>query len=559
MKILLLISNCVKNILLLFFSVVKVQLQSFPAGTILVDRHYSAILCGNCGLRCGKIVDEKVTLNRFRITIDIPTETVRVCQRIDHSDRRSIHRHNYLHRMTSLTITNGNDMALCEQFYKTRLYSQLWNGPFHRVTCRIPSPCVRSKVKTLKEDDVGLAASMPIDLSKRHNSMVQMDIDLSNEMTQSNLAVAESQGSIVKSAMIDPIDMSQSTMKKISVLSDEIVHYDSSIIKSQVSNKTSNLVSDVFIPTVMEPQPSTSNYDMPTVEPQLSTSKALDSALLTNEFELLSAARKGDGEDFSTHRSRYLTRSKYSSTYKRIFYHETERRYVDKHFGSKKSTKKMRKNAKSFAFESGTVQETDDHKNGSSSISSDESNVASVENDFLTVESQPSVCDFEQKSNVQANQTNVDSLAVTQTETTALSCNANENIPSYEPSAASGTFYDDSVGVGANSSGYMLLPLDNVNVTVATSEITANTSETIGASTNYGVAPLPLEIASGSTNMCVSDNVEASNVDSQPSLPILSNDELYRLFFGNTNEGNTNQMTDESDFQSFLNDYVDFS
>lgn len=64
-------------------------------------------------------------------------------------------------------------------------------------------------------------------------------------------------------------------------------------------------------------------------EPSPSTSKALDSALMTNEFELLSSAIAENSGSLDG--SKYLTRSKCSPRFPRISYAETDCRLTDKY------------------------------------------------------------------------------------------------------------------------------------------------------------------------------------------------------------------------------------
>lgn len=130
----------------LFFPVYRATLSEFPDGTVVIDQASLEVKCANCGFICGRVVDEYtqfVDLFSFRLTVDLPTDTIRVCQRRTH--KLLEHRHHYLNRMTSLTLNSESDYLRCEQLYELNLYSQLWNNPFHLSTCRVSSPCVHSE------------------------------------------------------------------------------------------------------------------------------------------------------------------------------------------------------------------------------------------------------------------------------------------------------------------------------------------------------------------------------------------------------------------------------
>lgn len=265
----------------------------FPLDTVCFVPGTGIIECVNCGLACGKFDRGCVVLNNFRVTFDLPTETVRICKRA--AGRYTVHRHNYYHRITSLTIRNEGDLEQCEQLYRMNQYSQLWNGPYHRVPCKSISPCVRKK---RDEEHIQVPIYKPVDMTKK---------TLDNAARSNILVIQQKHTDGV-------LDLSLS--KKVIILSDEIIVSKCNKTPTQESRNETSIKCGSN-----EPQPSTSSL----FEPSVPTSKALDSALLTKEFELLSSAKQTTAPS-----NRYLTRSKYSQSFRPVSYSDPDRRYSDK-------------------------------------------------------------------------------------------------------------------------------------------------------------------------------------------------------------------------------------
>lgn len=123
----------------IFCVVYNVTLNEFESGTILINQTNKDVECANCGVTCGKVYEMygqlRVTLFCFRLTLDFPTNVTRVCQRRLH--KTSAHCHNYIYKVISLTVKDAESAAQAREMYNLTMNSQLWNGPFHLVTCTI--------------------------------------------------------------------------------------------------------------------------------------------------------------------------------------------------------------------------------------------------------------------------------------------------------------------------------------------------------------------------------------------------------------------------------------
>lgn len=95
-------------------------------------------------------------------------------------------------------------------------------------------------------------------------------------------------------------------------------------------------------------------------EPMPSTSKALDSALITSEFELLSSATT---QDDSIPPFKYLTRSRFSPNFQRVSYAETDGRLSNKNVVPRKpKNQASKKNQVSKKTDVRTQNKTDNNK-----------------------------------------------------------------------------------------------------------------------------------------------------------------------------------------------------
>lgn len=83
-----------------------------------------------------------VSITKFRYTVDIPVNDIRICQR--GTGRSHRHKLNYDLRIVTVTVKTGADIAKCQQRYHEHLSSQFFNGLLHKKPCRSKSPCVES-------------------------------------------------------------------------------------------------------------------------------------------------------------------------------------------------------------------------------------------------------------------------------------------------------------------------------------------------------------------------------------------------------------------------------
>lgn len=386
--------------------------------------------CANCGFLCGfAFVDlhggAQIQLTKFRVTVEIPTNITRMCQRV--RKRLLPHLHNYHNQMTAFTVTNATDMAQCEQLHKISEYSQLWNGPLHRTPCRVPSPCFGSALAANRYTDDSM---QPLDLSKtidltcpsptkrfirtkksseneRATTVITFDDNI-EELRSSNFFNPVSGSSLddllctePKSSLsenVEQIDMDDNSKAK-SVSFEQIsapilgkpnlIETISSALHTVSSGQ--NFENDVFIDPIASSSKEVSYYQSDLVEiidcslkdtsrehavketqsndsfkvaekpikitflrdtsnkkyfpePQVISTKALDSALITNEFEFLSSAHHDESKP------KYLTRSKYSSSFKRVSYAESDRRYTGKQIVKKSPKRKKTRKVVKFGI-----------------------------------------------------------------------------------------------------------------------------------------------------------------------------------------------------------------
>lgn len=281
-------------------------MTEFESGTVLINQINKDVECANCGVICGKMYEMygqlRVTLFSFRLTLDFPTNVTRVCQRRQH--KSAPHCHNYIYKVISLTVKDAESAAQARETYNLTMNSQLWNGPFHVVTCTIPSPCVGvDRVEQLTGNE-----QVPLDLTQKPTATETGIVRRTYAHAGVKPCVTHSLPALV------PFSMSSAAEdKRVTVI-------DSIVIKAGTSQN----------------DPTTSGVSMMT-EPTPSSSRALDSALITNEFELLSSPAVQNDDSLKS--AKYLTRSKFSPGFQRISYAETDGRLTTKYLVPKRMRK----------------------------------------------------------------------------------------------------------------------------------------------------------------------------------------------------------------------------
>lgn len=144
----------------LFLEILKPFTHFIPGGVKLTERN--DVFCGNCGLQCGVLKKQfgvnMINLTKFRMTVDIPCETMRVCERV--SRRLRSHGHHYVTHIITGEIKSKEDLEKFEKDYHISLFSKCFDGPMHNNACRVISPCGRS---------VLLPPSLRVPLTRKHD------------------------------------------------------------------------------------------------------------------------------------------------------------------------------------------------------------------------------------------------------------------------------------------------------------------------------------------------------------------------------------------------------
>lgn len=110
--------------------------QTLEGNLIIRD---NTVSCSNCGEVCGAVLDnDLIVLTKYRLTLDIPVELARVCEKTRPANR---HRHNYEMTIKSFEVTSNADADHIQETTEMLLYSKILGGRPHKKFCRADSPC----------------------------------------------------------------------------------------------------------------------------------------------------------------------------------------------------------------------------------------------------------------------------------------------------------------------------------------------------------------------------------------------------------------------------------
>lgn len=115
--------------------------------------HDDKILCSNCLEVCGHVdrTASEVTgvFTKFRLLVDLPIETVRICER--KRPLEASHRHHYANRVLTLSPIDFAKANLFETVNQPKIYSKSFSAPFHQTPCRVVSPCLNFVLANLSK------------------------------------------------------------------------------------------------------------------------------------------------------------------------------------------------------------------------------------------------------------------------------------------------------------------------------------------------------------------------------------------------------------------------
>lgn len=80
-----------------FIAVILVKKERLIADNVNYNDD-NTVACSNCEFICGFFADDDVSLNAFRLTLDIPIMTLRICERSRPANK---HKHNYEMRIAT--------------------------------------------------------------------------------------------------------------------------------------------------------------------------------------------------------------------------------------------------------------------------------------------------------------------------------------------------------------------------------------------------------------------------------------------------------------------------
>lgn len=105
----------------IILSVIIAGSEHFESGCLIYKKGSTTeLVCGNCGEvsakikeLCGKMV---LVITKFRITMDFPIKTLRICQR--GVNRQNPHRHNYSYKFISGTLNSSSEFTRMAAKYR---------------------------------------------------------------------------------------------------------------------------------------------------------------------------------------------------------------------------------------------------------------------------------------------------------------------------------------------------------------------------------------------------------------------------------------------------------